>query len=276
MLKPVFSSVLQVYTLRFSGHAWLLKSVFAYDAYALRHRRPSDYGRDGQCRPGKHAYVAWAVVQKTYVPVCALSVRSCFSGGWWHDEWPVSVSEQSESVMMLIRWCFSRPTPPCLITVFFLYPEYQVAVKEDKCWFYIYSLPMLWNYITYWNRVIKEAPTCRLLLFARHRNAPGSVIDEVWNNPSTISDRELIVGWRKCWCCQKSFITFMNSFLKLPWSDHPSLTKESCDTWSSGDPPRRCRDSSRPRLSRQRPFKRVYLCKQRKQACLVLCSHLPN
>lgn len=64
-----------------------------------------------------------------------------------------------------------------------------------------------------------------------------------------LSDRELILGWRKCRCCQKSSITFMNSFLKLPWSDHPSLTKESCDTWSPGDPPCRCGDGSRPLLS---------------------------
>lgn len=66
-----------------------------------------------------------------------------------------------------------------------------------------------------------------------------------------VSDRELILGWKKCRCCQKSSITFMNSFLKLPWSDHPSLTGESCDNRSSEDPPHWCRDSSRLLLSRQ-------------------------
>lgn len=34
-----------------------------------------------------------------------------------------------------------------------------------------------------------------------------------------VSDRELILGWEKCRCCQKSSITFMDSFLKLPRSD---------------------------------------------------------
>lgn len=207
---------------------------------ALRHR-------DGQRRWSRHAYVEWAAGQKIYVHVCALSVQSCFGGGWWHDGWPVSLSEQSESVMMLIRRRFSGPTPPFQITVFFLYPEYQAAVKEDKRCFYIYSLSMLWNYITYWNRAIKEAPPTWRLLFAKARQRPG--FSYWWNVEQSqhhhISDRELILGLRKYRCCQKSSITFMNSFLQLPWSDHPSLTKESCDTWSSGDLPRCCGDGSK-------------------------------
>lgn len=121
---------------------------------------------------------------------------------------------------MLIRQQFSRLTSPCLIIVFFLYPEYQATVKEDKHWFYIYSLSMLWNHITYWNRAIKEASTCHLL-FARHGNAPCSVIDEVWGNPSTITS---VIG---SWYWDGGNTDAVKSLPLLLWilsSNYPDLT----------------------------------------------------
>lgn len=125
-------------------------------------------------------------------------------------------------------------------------------------------------------------PTCHLL-FAKARQRPG--FSYWWNVEQSqhhhISDRELILGWRKYRCCQKSSITFMNSFLKLARSDHPSLTKESCDTWSSGDLPRRCGDGSRPRLSRQRQARSSTSTSVNKESelvwyCVLICPIRPQ
>lgn len=175
---------------------------------------------------------------------------------------------------MLIRQQFSRLTSPCLIIVFFLYPEYQATVKEDKHWFYIYSLSMLWNHITYWNRAIKEASTCHLL-FARHGNAPCSVIDEVWGNPSTITS---VIG---SWYWDGGNTDAVKSLPLLLWilsSNYPDLT---IHLWQRSHVTPEALEimPMRGRLQRSATphgFKRVCLCKQWKGACLVLCSNLPN
>ena len=109
-------------------------------------------------------------------------VQSCFSGGWWHDGWSVSVSEQSESVMMLIRRCFSKPTPPCLITVFFLYPWIPSSCGRGQVrLFYLQSINALKLH-----HLLEQSNKGGSHLSFVILNA-GSVIDEVWRNPSTIT-----------------------------------------------------------------------------------------
>lgn len=177
--------------------------------------------------------------------------------------------------MLNTRWLCERVSPVFfLLTVFILWSKQYICVNT-----HVHTRRILHHLLEQSNKGGSH------LWFVIHNAQQRPGFSYWWGVEQSqhhhVSDRELIPGMRKCRCCQNSSITFMNGFLNLSWADHLSLTKESCDTRSSEDPPHWYRDASRllkPVTLQATPseFKWVYLCKQSKRACLVLCSHLPN
>lgn len=138
---------------------------------------------------------------------------------------------------------------------------------------------MLWNYITYWNRAIKETHAGRLL-FAWHSNAPGSVIDEMLSNPSTITSA---IGR---WYWDGGNADAVKSLPLLLWivfSNYPDLTihhwhRRHLKCWRSTT---LMWDSSRPLFSRQHHTDSSWSTSVNKESelvwyCVLICPIRPS